>query len=995
MSSKPLPPPPKMSGLTTPAGANASMSSVFTTPAGSSHITSRYQTPGKSNNTSIPSSSQKHQQSSTRGQSSTSKTRAGGRAIIASSYETYAPRSSDQRARLARIAALTAGPCFDNLANEEKQSDENDQSMMVVTLAEAMCPPKSSANEPNSSANNSSSAVDQSIITQTLHRTTLKTHSLTTLIKHTASLRLALSASLNITNDVSARHADLLRHSGELSAAAERLQHEEQLLSKRAEEIGMPLEHYDAVDHIGQLVGVLFKDGGRVTVRGIAKLHVDNDVEEFIQVLERIDNAVEFFGGNGGGFEMFGRPGSNTSSANEGRGGRGRGRGGREKLAKEQPYAPHASGSAEYYRRACALQDAALELLRVSVADRISATSAQIQDALGLPKTPIKADKLEASLVYTRFHGISKRSNALIGIARKRLDALGQDHASVSMAAASYEDLLTLCRNTYCGARETLLMSTVRTHMDILRERHGLVGMTRLASVFLIRLCTVETALYLDFFGDLDKRRGAGRSRGKNAAGEEKEDEDLEKEPGSPMSPQYKRMASSSTHPAASALASQILSEDATYRDAEFQSMLSSLCSSLHRTLRRGLVSVLDLDVLCQVVSVLREERSAANASPTTLAAARAVSGVIQDAQERLIFCANNALHKEVVRFKPAVGDLNYPGKLLGEKPKVAIIIEDDSKKDSDDKEESEADKSTTETAVEEAKPDDAVAAQLRIYESWFPPMRSVLRILSKIFRVVEPRVFEDIALQSVQSCTKSLKDGSVSILRKSGMIHADLFLVKHLLILREQLSPFDIQLRSVERQLDFSEAGKAVTRFLANRNRRLFSMSTENALITLLREGVSVQESSVDSKRDLEDCLRSACNDFIEHTSSSLLGPIAGFVDQCKSTATGGSNDALANAPFMSGALVKGVFSNALQNLDRELENVSKQMNLYLENTATQGILLKPVVRKMTRSLEEAKRFIGEAKDEENGWDKEVRDEVLKSLEEFELKVKVATSKK
>ena len=69
--------------------------------------------------------------------------------------------------------------------------------------------------------------------------------------------------------------------------------------------------------------------------------------------------------------------------------------------------------------------------------------------------------------------------------------------------------------------------------------------------------------------------------------------------------------------------------------------------------------------------------------------------------------------------------------------------------------------------------------------------------------------------------------------------------------ILREQLSPFDIQLRSVERQLDFSEAGRAVTRFLANRNRRLFSMSTENALITLLREGVSAQESSVDSNRD------------------------------------------------------------------------------------------------------------------------------------------------
>jgi len=33
--------------------------------------------------------------------------------------------------------------------------------------------------------------------------------------------------------------------------------------------------------------------------------------------------------------------------------------------------------------------------------------------------------------------------------------------------------------------------------------------------------------------------------------------------------------------------------------------------------------------------------------------------------------------------------------------------------------------------------------------------------------------------------------------------------------------------------------------------------MSTENALVSLLREGVSVQESSVDSKRVLEDALR------------------------------------------------------------------------------------------------------------------------------------------
>jgi len=891
------------------------------------------------------------------------------------SYETFAPRTASQRERMTRIAALTAGP-WSSANNIEEQKESSSDFDEPIKLTAALCPPKSATyTSSNNSSNDStfSSVTDQKI-NNTLQNTINATQNLSTLIKHTASLRLALRASINIANDVSERHSDLLRHSGELSAAAERLQHEEQVLTRRAEEIGKPLKHYDAVDRIGPLVGVLFKESGRVVVRGIAKLHVDND-EEFVRVLQEIDEAVEFFGEDGGGAEVFGRPGSGGVSSNSRRGGR-------ERTASQQPFQATASGSAEYYRRACALQDAALELLRVGVADRISQTSSQIQDALKIPKVPLSADKLEASLVYTRFHGISRRSNALINIARKRVETLG----SGSLAASSYEDFLTLCRNTYCGARETLLTTTIRSHMDILKERHGLVGMTRLASVFLIRLCMIETALYLDFFGDPDKRRQTTKkAKGPTGDGDDEKaaEENEGGNEGGDDSTAFKRLGSSSSHQPGAAIASQILSEDATYRDAEFQSMLGSLCSALHRTIRRGLVSVLDLDVLCQVVSVLREERSAANSTSTTLAAARAVSGVIQDAQERLIFCANTSLHKEVVRFKPTSADLNYPGKLLGEKPKAAIIVED---------EEGEGG-GAPKAEKEEAEVNDAVAAQLRIYESWFPPMRSVLRILSKIFRVVEPRVFEDIALSAVQACTKSLKDGSSHILRASGQIHADLFLVKHLLILREQLSPFDIQLRSVERQLDFSEAGKAVSRFLANRNRRLFSMSTENALVTLLREGVSVHESSVDSKRDLEDCLRSACNDFIEHTTSTLLGPISKFVDQCKNASSDGSTDVLRKESFMNGIVVKGMFGSASENLESELGNVSTQMKLYLENASTLSILLKPVVRKITRALEEAKRFIDEVPNDENDWNSELREEVLKSASAFETRVKAATS--
>ena len=250
-----LPPPPKMSGVNTPSGKS------------SSQIASKYQSGG------ITKSTPKKSTSTTN--------------ILSTSYETYAPRTTEQRARLARIASLTAGPSA-AYAGEEKVNDEVETTK--VTLAEAMCPPISSSMSNN--LDKKLSPVDESIHS-TLQQTLNKTQNLSTLIKHTAKLRLALHASLNIANDVSARHADLLRHSGELSAAAERLQHEEQVLTKRATEIGEPLQHYDAVDSIGILVGILFKDGGRVMVRGIPKINVNDNMDEFVTILSKIDDAVE------------------------------------------------------------------------------------------------------------------------------------------------------------------------------------------------------------------------------------------------------------------------------------------------------------------------------------------------------------------------------------------------------------------------------------------------------------------------------------------------------------------------------------------------------------------------------------------------------------------------------------------------------------------------------------------------------------------------------
>jgi hypothetical protein len=362
------------------------------------------------------------------------------------------------------------------------------------------------------------------------------------------------------------------------------------------------------------------------------------------------------------------------------------------------------------------------------------------------------------------------------------------------------------------------------------------------------------------------------------------------------------------------------------------------------------LVTLQDLDTLCQVVSVLREEGQQATRQSVTLPAGRAMAHLMEDAQERVIFCANSTLHKKVIRFKATPKDLDYPDKLMKEDSAKEISVEE----------------------------------QLEVvYESWFPPVRAVLRILSKIFRVVEAKVFEDMALQSVQACSKALFDGAKFIERRRGVRHADLFLVKHLLILREQLSPFDIELRSVERQLDFSDAGKAVARFLTNRNRRIFSMSTENALVTLLREGVSVQESSVDSKRDLEDALRKACNDFIDHTVQAVAAPLLDLHERLKNTETG----SLAQLALLQPESVDKVVTLSSENVEKGMAEVVEQMSLYLENPATQSILLKPVSRKITKASEEMRRWVGKC--EEHDWDEDKRTAIVQKIDDLEQAVK------
>jgi hypothetical protein len=733
----------------------------------------------------------------------------GGRALTSSSkasksvsYEIFAPRSQTQRNRLAELQSLAADPLSTSFsaANSHSKSNSNSSSTdkekaklagnsgAACSFQNAMIPELQNDDKENQTS--SSSSDQEHAIASTLQKVHHTSQHLSQILSSSFQLSQTLSQAMTLTQSLSSKHSTLLQHSSELSYNAEKLQSEYDMLIDHANDIGLPLKHYDDVDRLGVMVGVLFKNG--VVVKGIARVKVDDDME-FNNVLDCINDAILFFerrvNANANVNIMSNLDASNASSSE--------------------------SGSLEYYKRSIVLQEAALELLKQAIVDRIDTTASQITNALQLnsTKNTVNGDILEASMIYTRFHGISSRSCHLVNKIYKRMNVVyipnsnGSSSSSSSRSSSSrkkkrqtsanssnhgnsdqqhqqgkvanhnedyicpFTELSTLCRKTYISNRTQLLKMSIRNHLDFLKDKHGLIGMTRLASVFLMRLCTIETSLYLDFFGkeDIHGVEDEGTLNDEEASAATIQIDNSATVEGKSSSQSVSSSVSNSNPRQksrdATILASKVMSKDGTYYDTEFQTYLDNLCNNLHRTVRRGLVSVLDLDTLCQIVSVLREERSLANASPTTMAAARSIGRVIIDAQERLIFCTNTVLSKEVMRFKATPADLDYPDKLRTWKKHNGSS---DNPEDNTHK---------------EVKEEDSLKQQLQIYESWFPPIRSILKVLSKIFRVVDPNVFEDIALTSIQACSRSLKEGSMHIEKKSGVLHSDLFLVKNLLV--------------------------------------------------------------------------------------------------------------------------------------------------------------------------------------------------------------------
>jgi hypothetical protein len=299
------------------------------------------------------------------------------------------------------------------------------------------------------------------------------------------------------------------------------------------------------------------------------------------------------------------------------------------------------------------------------------------------------------------------------------------------------------------------------------------------------------------------------------------------------------------------------------------------------------------------------------------------VHRMIQDVQERLIFRASVFIGENIRNYKAKPEDLNYPERLA--------VINNDAKAN---------------------------------YENWYPTLGITLNLLSKLYRALDIGVFESLAQEAVSLCSSSFIDASKKIAEKKTVMDAELFSIKHLLTLCEQLSAFNVNFRTTQVVLDFSQLRDGISRFLRGQS----GFNVQSIIFDIMSSSrPRIVQNNIDSKKDLENQLRSVCESFIVNVARSALDPLMTFLKKLSShKKSTGSNQGYANV-----SEVKELYQTFFKSLTEVLPTLKKKMSDYLSSPSTREDLLKHIKTQLIDIYQEFLNYL------DTGFSKEEAEEL------------------
>lgn len=412
-------------------------------------------------------------------------------------------------------------------------------------------------------------------------------------------------------------------------------------------------------------------------------------------------------------------------------------------------------------------------------------------------------------------------------------------------------------------------------------------------------------------------------------------------------------------------------------------SMLERMCTSLYDVFRPLIIHIQHLETLAELCSILKIEMMEEHVqqNPKELKAFEAVCRqMLQDVQERLVYRTYIYIRTDILQYSAAPGDLAYPEKLemmesIGESLKkgrqhklthsrtpsnasstsaeVAQLTSNGTVPVSPGEEGgASVDAQLTEVSLDRSI-DEPVSnmpmSPADLHGMWYPTVRRTLVTLSKLYRCIDKTTFQGLSQEALQACVESLKNAQDGITKRKTALDGQLFVIKHLLILREQIAPFQADFFIRETHLDFSKIKDAAYALMQKKS-QLFAFNSSNALLQFVLEGTpQVTEMFIDSKRDVDQQLKTTCENFIKHITDLFTGPLHNFLTRANVVIAmkkedGSARVVLRTQPFATAEKVHDVAMETYRNIKTRLPGLQRSMALYLANRDTEAILFRPV---------------------------------------------------
>ncbi|KAI8614180.1 Sec34-like family-domain-containing protein [Chytriomyces sp. MP71] len=440
--------------------------------------------------------------------------------------------------------------------------------------------------------------------------------------------------------------------------------------------------------------------------------------------------------------------------------------------------------------------------------------------------------------------------------------------------------------------------------------------------------------------------------------------------------------------------------------EAELVQYLDELSVSLYDHLRPRIVREQRIDVLADLCRSLYlhlesvDNLTAANdgggingaLSPTTTVASSSrvvpkgdaapvkyvVGKILEDAQERLAFRAAEYIRQEIELFSPKDRELDVfvrskklpiPNSMLAQAnmvpdlvpqleadPSTFSVLENDvlvqeptSTIDESVESATKLSKSSSKSLSDEALQRTISSGKL-VYGSgeWYPTLHKALYILGKLYRAVPRAIFEDLAQEALDLCRKSMISAGELIGMKTTRLDGQFFIIKNLLMFREQIAPFDSTFVRKEDVIDFSAISDALTNIFQNKwgltNLPTLGLTFLTTQLPSMLVPRLVENISKDSKLSVNLSLKQTCEDMILDTVKACVEPVSSFmikVTAFRLKSAKGGGERLGMQAFASPQRCVEVSNAFAQSVQAKIGIVVAKMGDYLGDKRTEAVLL------------------------------------------------------